>query len=154
MQHLDFTLGCVRNEDKEFYLKYLVHENKVVVTNYKGYYYRPNSQSAMHVTTMNSLTGLEASKRIGVFLVDNEFSDDVNIDLYPTLQSMIYHLSRERNQYIYNYLHAKYNVRSIMKSLLFYKSPRRKILAIAYLFLGEYWFYHILASSIGKLLPR
>lgn len=30
MKHLDFTLGCVRNEDTEFYMKYLVNEKKVL----------------------------------------------------------------------------------------------------------------------------
>lgn len=153
-QHLDFTVGCVRNEDTEFYMKYLIHEKEIVVTNYKGYYYRLNDQSAMNITTMRSLTGLEASKRIGVFLTEKGLTNDVNIDLYPTIQSMIYHLSREHNRYIYDYLHTEYNVRSIMKALLLYKAPRRKILSIAYLCLGKILFYQILSSKLGRLLPR
>lgn len=151
--NLNFYVGCVRNEDAEFFLKYLLYENKVKSSNYKGYYYRPNEQSAMHVTTMKSLTCLEASKRIGRFLCDNGYTNNINIDLYPTIQSVLYHLSRENNAEIYEYLHREYDIHHIMKELINYKARRRKIISIVYLMLGKSLFYAVLSSRLANKLP-
>lgn len=152
-QHLDFTIGCVRNEDTEFYLKYLMYEEKVASTDYKGYYYRINESSAMHVTTIKSLTGLEASKRIGILLFENGFTDNVNIDLYPSIQSLLYHLCREQNSYIYAYIHQQYNVKEIMKDLLRFESKVRKIIALVYLLIGKDQFFRVLSSKFVNFLP-
>lgn len=152
-QHLDFTIGCIRNEDTEFYLKYLMYEEKVASTDYKGYYYRINESSAMHVTTIKSLTGLEASKRIGILLLENGFTDNVNIDLYASIQSLIYHLCREHNSNIYAYIHQQYNVKEIMKNLLRFESKSRKIIALVYLLIGKDLFYRVLSSKFASFLP-
>lgn len=152
-QHLDFTVGCIRNEDTEFYLKYLMYEEKVASTDYKGYYYRINETSAMHVTTIKSLTSLEASKRIGILLLENGFTDNVNIDLYPSIQSLLYHLCREHNSYIYDYIHQQYNVKEIMKDLLRFESKVRKIIALVYLLIGKNQFFRVLSSKFVNFLP-
>lgn len=152
-QHLDFTVGCIRNEDTEFYLKYLMYEEKVTSTDYKGYYYRINESSAMHVTTIKSLTSLEASKRMGVFLLENGVTDNVNIILYPSIQSLLYHLCRQHNSYIYDYIHQQYNVKEIMKELLRFESTVRKIIAFGYLLIGKDLFYRVLSSKFANFLP-
>lgn len=152
-QHLDFTVGCIRNEDTEFYLKYLMYEEKVASTDYKGYYYRINESSAMHVTTIKSLTSLEASKRMGVFLLENGVTDNVNIILYPSIQSLLYHLCRQHNSYIYDYIHQQYNVKEIMKELLRFESTVRKIIAFGYLLIGKDLFYRVLSSKFANFLP-
>ena len=151
--HLDFTIGCVRNEDAEFFLKYLMYEERVKFSDYKGYYYRPNESSEMHVTTMRSLTCLEASMRIGKMLCANGFTDNENIDLHPNLQSMLYHLGRERNREIYDYIHKEYNVPSIMKEMLSYKARRRRVISIIYLALGKDMFYKVLSSKLAAWMP-
>ena len=152
-QHLDFTVGCIRNEDTEFYIKYLMYEEKVASTDYKGYYYRINESSAMHVTTIKSLTSLEASKRMGVFLLENGVTDNVNIILYPSIQSLLYHLCRQHNSYIYDYIHQQYNVKEIMKELLRFESTVRKIIAFGYLLIGKDLFYRVLSSKFANFLP-
>ena len=153
MQHLDFTLGCARNEDTEFYVKYLLYEDKVAYTTKKCYYYRVNMVSEMHVTTMKSLTALEASVRIGKLLCEKCIYDDENVDLYPSIQSFLYHLSRENNRMIYDYLHVHYRVKSIMKNLLSHPSIKRRIIALIYLCSGKSIFYWFLSSRLAKRLP-
>ena len=153
MQHLNFTLGCVRNEDTEFYVKYLMHEDNVTYSNKKCYFYRVNETSAMHVTTLKSLTGLEASKRIGEILVKNKFTNDANIDLYPTIQSLLYHLGREKNKNIYDYLHNHYEINIISKKLLSFPTFRRKFLSVVYLLLGPNLYYKMLSSRLFFFLP-
>lgn len=152
-QQIDFHVGCVRNEDTEFYVKYLLYETNIKVIDYVGYYYRVNMGSAMHVTTLKSLTALDASNRIGELLCNEGITNNINIDLYPTIQSMLYHLCRERNLSIYNYLHEHYNIRIIMYALLRFPTLRRKLIALFYLCVGKASFYKIVSSDLLKKLP-
>lgn len=152
-QNLQFYEGCIRNEDYEFYLRYLMFVDRIKVSNYKGYYYRTNVESAMHVTTMKSLNSLDASKRIGALLYENNYTNDVNIDLYPSIQSLLYHLGREKNKLIYDYIHNEYNIRDVMKALLSYQAMRRKLLSLFYLVTGKHLFFLILSSRLAKWMP-
>ena len=130
-----------------------MYEKAVKFSDYKGYYYRQNEKSAMHITTIKSLTGLEASKRIGIFLCDNGYTNNENIDLYPTIQSLLYHLGRENNKDIYDYIHNEYDIRTIMKELLSYKARKRKFLSFLYIILGKSLFFYSLSSRLAKHLP-
>lgn len=152
-KHLEFTIGCARHEDCEFYIKYLLHEDFVISSDYKGYYYRINDESAMHITTKKSLTGLDAAKRIGKLLFENGYTNNINIDLYPSIQSLLYHLARENNLEIYEFVHREYDIKKIMKELLFYKSIKRKSLSVIYLILGKNMFFRTLSSNFAKRLP-
>lgn len=60
--NIRFTLGCIKNEDTEFYLKYLATcVRNIVMTSYVGYYYRFNPSSVMNSPiTMTSFTDIEA----------------------------------------------------------------------------------------------
>ena len=151
--HLTFFEGCIRNEDYEFFLRYLMYVDNVIVSNYRGYYYRVNIESVMHVTTMKSLTSLDASKRIGSLLYENNYTQNINIDLYPSLQSLVYHLGRENNKTIYDYIHGEYDIKGIMEELLGYKAIRRKLLSALYLISGRRLFYEFLSSGLAKWMP-
>ena len=107
----------------------------------------------MHVTTLKSLTCLEASKRIGEILVNNKFTNDVNIDLYPTIQSLLYHLGREGNEKIYDYLHSHYDISMITKNLLLFPTIKRKLLSVIYLLLGKNIYFKLLSSKYVSFLP-
>ena len=152
-QHLDFTIGCVRNEDTEFYIRYLMYENKVAFSDRKCYFYRVNLDSAMHVTTIKSFTSLEASKRIGVVLKNNGIYDNENIDLHSNIQGMTYHISREHNIDMYNYLHDNYDVKNAMCALLKHPSMRRRVVAAFYLCCGKTFFYKCVSSKVAEILP-
>lgn len=149
-QHLDFYVGCVRNEDTEFYLKYLMYEDKVKSTVYKGYYYRVNESSAMHVTTIRSLTGFDASKRIGKMLCERGIAKNPDIILLPNVQSTLSHVCLERNSDIFDYIHQEYDVRNIMKELLRYKASRRRMISLLYLVGGKKVFFKVLSSDIAR----
>lgn len=56
-ENIRFTVGCVRNEDTEFYLKYMTYIDNVTTTDYIGYFYRDNPNSAVHKFNDKSLTG-------------------------------------------------------------------------------------------------
>ena len=96
---------CSTDRSKEIMLKYLMYEEKVKSTDYQGYYYKVNESSAMHITTIKSLTGFEASERTGKLLCEKGFTDNPYITLFPLVQPTLFHVSIERNSSIYEYIH-------------------------------------------------
>lgn len=143
---IEFHPGCVRNEDTEFYIKYLVHETgNVVCTNYKGYFYRDNPYSAMHITKRNAFTSFEASERMEKYLANHGIKMDFNKMLFSSIQTYSVLLARERNKDLFEVLHSLYDVRKVMCKLL--KHPRllRRVVALAYIVLGKHNFYGLLA---------
>lgn len=143
MKQLDFTPGCVRNEDTEFYMKYLVHEDKVIVSDYKGYFYRDNPNSAMHVTKRDAFTSFEASERLEKYLADNGIYMEYNMMLYGSIQAYSVSLAREKNKELYEELHMLYNVRQVMGRLLNHPRLLRRAVAIIYIILGKNNFYRL-----------
>lgn len=145
-----FCPGCVRNEDTEFYLKYLVHEDgEVIKTDYKGYYYRDNPDSAMHTTKLNAFTSFEASERINNYLTDNGIAMDYNKVLYGSIQAYSVKLAREKNTALYERLHKLYDVRHVMRTLIRHPRLLRRVVAILYIIIGKRMFYNVFAL-MGK----
>lgn len=148
--NIQFYPGCVRNEDTEFYMKYLAHENyEVILTNYKGYFYRDNPNSAMHVTKRNAFTSFEASERLENYLASNGIFMDYNKMLFTSIQAYSFNLARERNRELYDTLHEMYDVPAVMRTLLGHPRILRRIVALAYIVLGKKLFY-IICSALGK----
>ncbi len=142
--NVQFYPGCVRNEDTEFYMKYLVHENhEVVLADYKGYFYRDNPNSAMHTTKRNAFTSFEASERIEKYLTDNGVVFPYNKMLYGSIQAYSVLLARERNKDLYEELHNLYDVRKVMCDLLNHPRLLRRIVAVIYVILGKQIFYKL-----------
>lgn len=144
--NIEFCPGCVRNEDTEFYMKYLVHEEgDVIVTDYKGYYYRDNPNSAMHKTTRKVFTSFEASERVWKYFTENGIFMDYNKMLFCSVQSYSVSLARENNSELYKELHHLYNVKKMMLSLTRHPRLLRRIIAIAYIILGKSTYYKMLS---------
>lgn len=147
---IQFYPGCVRNEDTEFYMKYLVHENhEVILSDYKGYFYRDNPNSAMHVTKRNAFTSFEASERIVKYLATNGIMMKYNKMLFASIQAYSVNLARERNRELYDALHDIYDVSKVMRTLLGHPRILRRIVSLAYIVLGKKCFYSF-CSMIGK----
>ena len=147
---IQFYPGCVRNEDTEFYMKYLAHENhEVILIDYKGYFYRDNPNSAMHVTKRNAFTSFEASERIERYLASNGILMDYNKMLFTSIQAYSFNLARERNRELYDTLHEMYDVSAVMRTLLGHPRILRRIVAFVYIVLGKSLFY-TLCSAVGK----
>lgn len=144
-QHLDFTLGCVRNEDTEFYMKYLVHEDKVVVSNYKGYYYRDNENSAAHQFNIKSLTFIEADARIAESLKNNNIIGNDNLIVPASVQYFVFKTARQNNKELYDYLHQNYEVKKMMKMMTKFPRLARKGVSYLYLLLGRNVFFKIMS---------
>ena len=144
--NIEFYPQCVRSEDTEFYMKYLVHETRdVLVIDYKGYFYRDNPNSAMHITKRNAFTSFEASERVEEYLSDNGIHMKYNVMLYSSIQAFSFRLSRERNKELYDELHQLYDVRKVMAKLLNHPRFLRRVAAIVYLILGGKYYYKLLS---------
>ena len=153
MQHLDFTVGCIRNEDTEFYVKYMANVENVVVSNYKGYFYRLNPSSCMcSKMDVRSFTGIEAQARMAQYLNDRGIIKNKDRILGASVQEYTYATAKEKNFELYNFMHERYDVKYYMTCIL-KTHPRflRKCLALCYLLLGKrlfYWFISINSSLI------
>ena len=140
----------MRKEDTEFYIKYLVHEfSDVVITDFKGYFYRDNPNSAMHITNKNAFTSFGASERIKRYLIDNGIQMSYNKMLYASIQGYCVGLALGKNKELYEELHKLYSVKEVMISLLKHPRMLRRIVAFVYLLLGKSLFYNSL-TLIGK----
>lgn len=145
-ENIRFTVGCVRNEDTEFYLKYMTYIDNVTTTDYIGYFYRDNPNSAVHKFNDKSLTYIEAAERIVKFLRDKGVVGRNNcLVLEAAVQYFIYHLARQNNKLLYDKLHDTYNVRRMMKSMLSFPRKSRKGVALAYLTMGRTLFFNIMS---------
>lgn len=141
-----FTPGCVRNEDTEFYIQYLLYEQTVVVSNFRAYYYRPNPTSAMGAPeTVKALTSIEAAERINKMLYDQGVISDNKIVLSNSVLTYAFSLSKRRNAELYNYLHDHYDVRAAMKKMCAFPRMAKRLVAFTYLLLGRRIFY----ASVG-----
>lgn len=145
MQHLDFTLGCVRNEDTEFYMKYLINEEKVIVSDYKGYYYRDNENSAVHQFNIKSLTYIDADARIAEVLKEKGIIGEDNLIVPSSVQYFVYQTARQGNKDLYEYIHNHYPVKQMMKQMTVFPRIARKCVAFCYLFLGKKIFYKLIS---------
>lgn len=144
-----FFIGCIKNEDTEFFVKYMANIDSVVVSAYKGYYYRVNPNSVMNSgLSMKSLTSIEAQKRMADYLVEKRIYPEGKSILSNAVQVYVYSAARSKNKDIYDYLHKHYPVREHMKKMLPHPRIGRKFVSLLYLLLGEKMFY-----KITTLLP-
>ena len=143
--NLSFTLGCVRNEDAEFFIKYLANITKVHTCNYIGFYYRENEQSAVHKFNEKSLTFIEADRRISKYLQERNIYPSVNYIMSSSVQYFVYKCARQKNKDMYDLVHEKYDVRNEMKNMLRFPRKARVIIAYLYLLSGKKLFYKIMS---------
>lgn len=140
-----FTPGCVRNEDTEFYIKYMIHEHQIAVSNYKGYYYRDTPDSAAHKFNRKSLTFIDADQRISELLVKEGIMQPDNLIVPASVQYFVYQTASQKNKEIYNLLHNGYHVLSMMRKMTKHPRLSRKGVAFAYILLGRNLFFKLLS---------
>lgn len=142
---ISFTPGCVRNEDTEFYIKYMIHAKRIAVSDYKGYFYRDNPNSAVHKFNEKSLTFIEADQRISDELVKAGVMNNNNLIVPASVQYFIYQTARQKNFGIYDKVHELYDVQLMMRRMIRHTRFSRKGVALAYLFLGRKCFFKLLS---------
>lgn len=140
-----FTEGCVRFEDMEFYLKYMIHISAIVKTDYVGYYYRDNPQSACHRLDEKILTAIEAVERTKTYLLTKGVVGEDCPIVDAKVQYLVYRTARGGKRQVYEKLHDKYAVRDAMKTMLSFPRISRKAVALFYLILGKQAFFRILS---------
>ena len=143
---LSFTLGCVRNEDYEFYMKYMSYETRVTVSNYKAYYYRDNNESASHKYDKGVLTAIEADFRLSTFLFEKGILEEENLILPAGVQLFVYQTARQNNSEVYECVHENYDVKQMMKRMTNHPRLARKAVAWIYLLFGKKGFYFLISK--------
>lgn len=144
--NLRFFIGCIKNEDTEFFVKYIVHCEKIIVSDYKGYFYRINPNSVMNSgLSMKSLTSIEAQERMADYLVKYGVYTMNNSILSNAVQVYVYNAAKKQCKEIYEYLHSKYYVHDHMWKMLFHPRLGRRLVALLYILLGYKLFYKILS---------
>ena len=143
-----FTEGCIKNEDTEFYIRYLAAcENRIAITSYVGYYYRPNPSSVMaSPLSIKSFTSIEASGRINDLLYKSSIIDDDKIVLYNGVLTYAYSIAKRHDKELYKYLHCHYDVKAAMMKMLSFPRLSKKLVAISYLFFGKDLFFYLFGS--------
>lgn len=142
-----FTVGCVRNEDYEFYMRYLTAcQKQILILGYVGYYYRQNGSSAMSTLNRKSITSIEATKRVATLLETTGYIINKEIVIANGVVSFLYRTAVGDNRELYDYVHSHYDVKAAMKMILA-KFPvhKKKLMAAVYLLLGKRLFYSILS---------
>ena len=144
-----FTIGCVRNEDYEFYMRYLVAcIEQVCLIGYIGYYYRINNNSAMARMTSKSLTSLEATERIASLLEETGHVVNKEIIIANGVLSFLYRSAVSGSSDLYNCVHSYYDANISMKRMLRFPVLKKKIVAVIYLIIGKRLFYKLLSKHI------
>lgn len=146
---LRFTPGCVRNEDYEFFMKYLTFCERPIVRNgYVGYYYRQNPQSVMHQRrSKNSvLMSIAAATNVGHAVQRIGIISNKDMLTSYTVTGFLYNMSREKNREVYDLLHERYPIKSCVKESLRTGGLRAKCAALAYIIAGRKLFYKLLSS--------
>ena len=147
-----FTVGCVGNEDTEFYMKYMMFENCISVSDYKGYMYRDNPTSAVHKYDDKSLTIIEADVRISDVLVKNGMIKEDNLIVPSSIQYLVYKTARFGKRDVYDSVHHSYDVKPAMKKVIRHPRFSRKLVAALYIILGKSLFYRLI--SLSSLFDR
>lgn len=138
---LRFTEGCIRNEDTEFYIKYLANVLFVNANNRITYYYRDTEGSAIHTFIEKSLTFIEADRRISDYLVERDIYPPINYLMANSIQYFVFKCSRQKNAFIYEMVHERYDVKDAMKKMLKFPRKSRVAVSLIYLLLGKNLFY-------------
>ncbi len=151
VHNIRYVVGCVRNEDTEFFVNYLTYEKNMVVSKVKNYYYRPNPTSAMLAPiTAKALTSIEAAERMNKLLVEKGIIVDPNIVKSNSVLIYSYSLAKRKNKELYNLLHSKYNVLVAMKKMLSFPRVDKKLVALTYLVLGKKMFFVVVGIIFNK----
>lgn len=142
---LRFTPGCVRNEDTEFYIKYMTFEKTVVVSDYKGYFYRDNPGSAVHKYNEKALTFIEADQRISDYLIEKGIVNEYNLIVAASVEYFVYQTARQKNHEIYDRVHELYDVKTLMRAMTKHPRQARKGVAWMYLLFGKQIFFRLIS---------
>lgn len=120
---LDFIAGCLRGEDREFFMKYLLHASSVSYTDTPFYHYREHSGSAISSFNRGSLTSLEASERVTAYY--SRYGSPLagligKYELSRTVWKFLALALMSRQPDIYRFLKEKYDTRAEMCKLYDY----------------------------------
>ena len=142
--HLRFTIGCYRNEDYEFYVKYLTYcTNDICFVDYIGYYYRQNESSAMHQINYKSLTSIDACQRLVSHLKKVGLYKSGYTIVESAILKFIFESARTHNKEMYDYLHSMYDVPTSMKRMVKDVRMKVRIVSLSYSILKRTLFYRI-----------
>lgn len=147
---LTFTNGCTRGEDREFYMKYILHIQNITYSNAATYHYRVNSQSAMSSMTINSLTSIDAAERLIAYYKDaqSDLTSTMQIHKDYVIWKLCIVASLEKNKKLFHTLINTYDVKKSMSRLFTY--PRLSVKISSFMYYISANFFYTLFCLIGK----
>ena len=143
---LRFTPGCVRNEDYEFFMKYLaVCDKPIALMKYVGYHYRQNPSSVMHQKRSfhSVIMSIEASSNVGETIEKIGVIPDKEWLTSFAVTGFLYIMSRENNLEIYNELHNRYPIDKYVKVSILHGGIRIKVAGLLYIILRKNFFFKV-----------
>ena len=145
---LKFEEGCIRYEDFEFYMKYLLFSaGPTIMSDYVGYFYRETSGSEMESRiTAKTLTELDAAGRIKT-LLDRYGHPAGRMAAMPRILKYVFELARQNNKELYEYLHDHYDIDDVMKEMVSFPKLSKKCVALAYILLGKNIFFGLVSKQ-------
>lgn len=150
---LCFTPGCIRNEDYEFFMKYITYCKKpIALGNYIGYFYRQNPSSVMHQKRSRDsvIMSIEASTRVGEAVEGIGVVEDKIWLTSFAIITQLFIMARENNRAVYEELHQLYPVLSFTKTSLLHGGFRVKCAAFLYFVLRKRSFYNLISVIYSK----
>ena len=150
--NLRFFSGCTRNEDWEFFMKYLVHTDNVSYTSMPLYHYRINSVSAMASFNEKSLTSLQAAYRTSIYYQINKNKATpyiANFALSRTLWKFLILSLLKHDKLLYEKIKKEYNPSCELKKLYYFPRFFEKI--TAYIFVKSEFVFRFIFNLLGYI---
>lgn len=137
--HIRFVEGCIRNEDTEFYIRYMTCCTLPIVWfDYVGYYYRVVDASAMSNLSCRAMaSSLDATGRMSELLYSDQILSNKNLLLTGGVIKFLFLSALQSNRECYDYLHSHYDVKSLLDNDRSQMSLSRQVIVLLYRLLGK-----------------
>lgn len=151
MNHIRFVEGCIRNEDTEFYIRYMTFCSLPIVWfDYVGYYYRAVDTSAMATFSLRAMiSSLGATERMNELLYVEQILSDKNFLLTSGVIKFLFLSALQSNRECYDYLHSHYDVKSLLNNNRSQMPFSRQVIALLYRLLGKGNFWRLIGLLGG-----
>lgn len=151
INHIRFMEGCIRNEDTEFYIRYITCcILPIVWFDYVGYYYRMVATSAMsNFSCCAMVSSLGATERMNELLYVEQILFHKNLLLTSGVIKFLFLSALQSNRECYDYLHSHYDVKSLLDNDRSQMSLSRQVIVLLYRLLGKEGFWRLVGLLGG-----
>lgn len=152
--NITFEIGCARGEDREFFIKYLLHTNNVIYTNDKLYHYRISQTSAMSTLSEKSLTSIDASWRTYIYYKEynHPLSNQLLLSFYYTIWKLVVLCHLRNKMDLFDILQQRYDIPMVVRKSL--SSPNITIRLTALLYTISPRIFKRLCNVVNPIIKK